>query len=65
MKPATYFDLVLRLEKHYSLSTFEEQFLVHIFLHFNFSYWNSSYICVEVEGSRYTWVDPKFSGLTL
>lgn len=30
------------------LSTFEEQFLVHIFLHFNFSYWKSSYICVEV-----------------
>jgi hypothetical protein len=33
---------------HYSLSTVEEQFLVHIFLHFNFSYWKSSYVCVEV-----------------
>jgi len=51
LKLATYFHLVLRLEMHYSLSTFVEQFLVHIFLHFNFSYWKSHYICVEVEGS--------------
>jgi len=55
MTPATYFHLVLMLEVDYSLSTFEEQFLVHIFLHFNFIYWNSSYICVEVEGTRCIW----------
>jgi len=47
MKPATYFHLVLRLEKHSPLSLFVEQFLVHIFLHCNFNYWKSSYICVE------------------
>jgi hypothetical protein len=52
LKPATYCHLVLRLEMHSSLSICVEQFLVHIFLHFNCSCWKSSYICVEVEDIR-------------
>ena len=52
MKMASYCHLALRLEMHYCLSAFVEQFLVHIFLRFNFNCWKSSYMCVEVEGSR-------------